>query len=51
MFGRPNGLNSRIIPPLSKQFDGRENMIGLTAIGIAPEAFQHEHEPMDTLAK
>jgi len=51
VFGCTNSLHPRIVPPLSKQLDSRENMIGLSAIRIAPEAFQHEHEPMDTLAK
>ncbi len=51
MLGGADGLYSRIIPTLTKQFQGREDMIGLSTIGIAPEAFQNEHETMDTLAK
>ena len=51
MLGGADGLYSRIIPALTKQFQGREDMIGLPTIRIAPEAFQDKHETMDTLAK
>ncbi len=51
MLGGADGLHSRVVPALTKQFYGREDMISLSTIRIAPEAFQHEHETMDTLAK
>jgi hypothetical protein len=51
MLGGADGLYAGLIPALTKQFYGREDMIGLSPIRIAPEAFQHEHETMDTLAK
>lgn len=51
MLGGADGLYSRVIAAFAKQLYGREDMISLSTIRIAPEAFQHEHETMDTLAK
>ncbi len=51
VLGGSDGLDSRVVAALTKQFYGREDVIGLSTIRIAPEAFQNEHETMDTLAK
>lgn len=51
MLGGADSLQSCLILPFAKRFYGREDMVGLSTIRIAPEAFQHKHETMDTLAK
>lgn len=51
MLGGADGFHPRVIAALTKRFYGREDVIGLSTIRIAPEAFQHKYETMDTLAK
>jgi len=51
VLGGSDGLDSRVVAAFAQQLYGREDVIGLSTIRIAPEAFQDEHETMDTLAK
>lgn len=51
MLGSADGFQPCLIPAFTKRLYGQKNMVGLSTIRVPPESFQHEHEPMDALAK